>query len=388
MEPIQSKISKLIDFLGNPENLPDETGEVTICQTHGSVLALADHHVYKVKKPVDFGFMDFTTLEKRQANARREIKLNRRLCSDTYLDAVTITEADDGSWRFGDGKGEIIDCAVRMKRLEDGFFLPQILKKGDDPNNMMEIISDRLMEFYGGQTGECKAEYGDISKIRQDCEGNFQAMEKLPEAVVHPVLLETVKSFTYTFLDRYATLFEERVREGKIQECHGDLHMDHIHYKDGRLCIFDCIEFNEAFRCIDIANDLAFLAMDLEHQGYIREAAHFTTLMAKGLKDEHLTTLMHFYKAYRACVRGKVHGLAGTDPSLPPEERRLNLDEAASFFQLAMQYACCGLPAALIFFGPAGSGKSTLAGRIGGLAGCPVLNSDVLRKELFSLPVD
>ncbi|MEX2403047.1 MAG: AAA family ATPase, partial [Balneolales bacterium] len=199
----------------------------------------------------------------------------------------------------------------------------------------------------------------------------------------------TIKVFTYSFLKNNEALFEERVRKKKILECHGDLHMDHIHYKDGRLCIYDCIEFNKAFRCIDIANDLAFLAMDFEHNGYIREAAQFTELMLEGLDDPDLRPLMHFYKVYRACVRGKVHGMAAMDGSLSQDDRQKDLKAATSYFKLALQYACCGPdPTALIMFGPAGSGKSALAEATASLFGCPHLNSDMVRKQMFNLPAD
>lgn len=390
MENVSVYIQRLISFLGNPENLPDEAEEVEIRQTHGSVLALTKDHVYKFKKPIDFGFMDFTTLEKRHANAQRELKLNRRLCDDTYLDVITLTEDEDGIMRFGNGKGKVIDYAVRMNRLEDGCFLSELLDKGEDSQKLVHLISDKLTNFYREQQKDGEiSKYGDAAHIRKNCEGNFKAMKDLPPDVIDPLSRETIKFFTYRFLEKFEALFEKRVLNGKILECHGDLHIDHIHYNDEKLCIYDCIEFNEAFRHIDIANDLAFLAMDFEHKGFIREAAHFTTLMVDGLDDPELRPLMHFYKVYRACVRGKVHGMAGLDDSLSQDDRRSNLEEAASYFKLALKYAACGPePTVLFMFGPAGSGKSALADATARLFGCPHLNSDTYRKQMFNLPVD
>ncbi|MEX0779901.1 MAG: AAA family ATPase [Balneolales bacterium] len=377
-------------FLGNPDNLPDEAGEVEIRQTHGSVLALTEDHVYKVKKPIDFGFMDFTTLEKRHENCQREIKLNRRLCERIYLDVITITEDQDGTWRFGNGKGKVIDYAVRMKRLEDGYFLRELLDKGADSMEMVHVIADSLTSFYQQQKpSEHISKYGNIRHIRECCEGNFQVMEEFAEDIVEPLAFNIIKAFTFGFLEKHQSLFEGRIQQEKIRECHGDLHIDHIHYQNGRLCIYDGIEFNEAFRDIDIANDLAFLAMDFDHNGYIRESTHFTTLMVKKLDDPELRPLMLFYKVYRACVRGKVHGIAGMDDSLSEKDRKNNLDMAKSFFKLALQYACCGSePSVLVMFGPAGGGKSTLAQSVALLLDCPYLNSDLFRKQLFNLAAD
>ncbi|MEX0684635.1 MAG: AAA family ATPase [Balneolales bacterium] len=390
METAQSHIKKMISFLSTSENLPDDAKEVEIRQTHGSILALTPMHVFKVKKPIDFGFMDFTTLEKRQANCHRELTLNRRLCKDTYLDVIPITQDESGSLHFGENRGEVIDYAVKMKRLEDGYFLKSLLKKEEDKLELIEIVGRKLIQFYQDpETPVAANDYGTLSHVRNDCQGNFQAMDKFPEHVVNPLLLETIKAFTFNFLARFEHLFIDRKQNGKILQCHGDLHLDHIHYKDGKLCIYDCVEFNEAYQSIDIANDLAFLAMDLEHNGYIREAAHFTTVMEEGLEDSDLSRLMHFYKVYRACVRGKVHGLAGLDTNLPESDRLNHLESARSFFNLALQNACCGPdPSVLIMFGPIGSGKSTLAGEAAKLFGCPHLNSDVLRKQLFNLPPD
>jgi uncharacterized protein len=184
-------------------------------------------------------------------------------------------------------------------------------------------------------------------------------------------------------------LFRQRIREQRIRDCHGDLHLEHIHITPRTLCIYDCIEFNDRLRYVDIANDAAFLAMDLDHNGRPDLSRHFAQAMAEALEDPGLLELMDFYKCYRACVRGKVESFRFGAQETAEIERRRAREAAQAYFRLALQYAVAGSqPLVLMVMGRVASGKSFLAGALAHELGWELLSSDRMRKELFNVPIN
>lgn len=387
METSKESTESMIAFLQQPSSYPYQPSEVEIRQTHASVLAIAPPYVYKVKKHVNLGFMDFTDLAERKANSERERQLNSRLCPDLYLAVLPIALEDD-RLVFGD-EGRIVDYALQMKQLPEGYFLDQLLQANLVTTATLELILETLKEFYEKHPPEpFVAAYGDVEKIREAAEENFTALQQHTAEIVHPASLEAVQKYCRQFLEDHRALFVKRVREQRIQDCHGDLHLDHIHIWQGKVCIYDCIEFNDRFRYIDVASDIAFLAMDFDFHGRPDLGSYITTRMAELLHDPDMVLLTDFYRCYRACVRAKVECIRSGEQEVSAAEQTSSRENAKRYVSLALHYAIFGSgPAVLLVCGRSGSGKSTLATRLASLLGWKYLSSDITRKGLFDLPI-
>mgnify|MGYP001287902189 CR=1 FL=1 len=371
----------LVAALGDPGFYPHPVGKVEFRETHISIVALAGEFVYKVKKPLDLGFLDFTSLEKRCHYCHQEVALNRRLSRDIYLEVVAITRDATGYRLQGDGAA--VEYAVKMRRLPDDAAMERLLRAGRLPQTAVTDLARHLMRFYAqARRDKETAAVGTWETVRLNCEENFAQLEPYAGRAIDPERLEIVRAATRAFLYRRKALFDRRVAEGHIRDGHGDLRADHIYFLQNEIQVIDCIEFNDRFRYGDVAVDLAFLAMDLDAAGFPAVADAFLAAYVTASGDSDLYTLIDFYKCYRAVVRLKVSCLrleqigAGQRPSLMAEIRRYQ----AMAYGYAVGYTrpvlwvVCGLPA---------SGKSTIATALGKHLEVSVLPSDVIRKELF-----
>jgi uncharacterized protein len=376
---------ELQEFLRSPTSYPDKPVKVEIRQTHISIVAMTPALVYKVKKPLDLGFLDFSTLEKRREACEAEVRLNRRLCRDVYLGVVPISRKD-GRLGFGE-EGELVDYAVKMRRLPEQGFLEQRLARDSVTSTDLDRVADKLSTFYRSQQSFTEiAEWGNVAKLRISTDENFSQTERFVGTLISRPGIEAIRCFTDLFYDRQADLFGRREREGRILDCHGDLRCQHIHFSNGEINIFDCIEFNERLRYLDVANDVAFLAMDLDFHKRRALATLFTRRMAEALDDPGLLALVDFYKCYRAYVRGKVSSIKSLEHEVPAAERETSRQKAEKFFQLALSYAIAGSrPMVLAVTGRVGTGKSSLANMIGQALGAEVFSSDRTRKELAGI---
>lgn len=378
---------ELLTFLLDPRSYPHRPRRVQLVQTHASYVLLVPPYVYKVKKPVNFGFLDFSTLEKRRYFSEREVMLNRRLCQGIYLGVVPIS-LTKGRLAFGEGE-EVVEYAVKMRKLPERYFLKRRLERGEVGLEDLDRIALTLKAFYEGQEPtEEITEWGRIERLKISTDENFHQTEGYIGLALSRPAFEALRFYTERFYIQKAPLFESRIREGRIKDCHGDLHLEHIHLSPRTLCIYDCIEFNDRFRYIDVANDVAFLAMDLDYNGYPDLARFFVNRMAEALEDPGMLKLMDFYKGYRAYVRGKVESLRSSGEAVPEKEREMSLERARRYFRLALNYAVAGSePIVLIVMGVVGSGKSQLAGRLAQELGWEIFSSDHVRKELAGLPL-
>lgn len=383
--------AELLRDLLRPEAYGHPVEEVEWLETHVSWLFFAGPRVYKVKKPVDLGFLDFSALELRRHFCEEEVRLNRRLAADTYLGVVAITRGPDGRLRVG-GEAEALEFAVEMRRLPSHRMLSRFLADGVVDNGMLAGLARRLAEFHAAaDTGAGVDEHGRPAAVRFNVEENFEQIEPFvgpvapgSRATLSEPLLRRLEAAAAEFLARQTALFDRRVREGRIRDGHGDLHSENICLLPEEIAVFDCIEFAPRFRCGDVACDLAFLAMDLDHRGYRAFSRYLVRRYADESGDAGVLELMDFYKAYRAVVRGKVLSIqaAGAGDSEPgPEALRRR---ARRYFCLAASYQlapslvlCCGLPA---------SGKSFAAHELARLLGGVVLRSDVFRKVVAGIP--
>ncbi len=376
---------KQLKSLLNPAAYPDPAQDVRLIQTHVSWIFLAGEFVYKVKKPVDFGFLNFSTLDRRRFYCQEEVRLNRRLCPEIYLDVVPLREAPGGlSFR---GDGQVVDYAVKMVRLPAERMADRLLEGGVLTPGTMEQIAVTVAEFHrrAERGGEIDG-FGSLEVLRRNWEENFRQAEEFAGVTVTAADLRLIRGRVEGFMAAHEELFAERVRGGFIRECDGDLHLENICLTD-RICIFDCIEFNTRFRYSDTAADIAFLAMDLEFHGRRDLAAAFLHAYREACGDSGALSLVGFYSLYRAFVRGKVESFRLKDPTIPADEKRGAEERGRRYFRLARGYALReGLPPCLVVLcGLSGSGKSAIAAELSRELGLELLSSDLLRKELAGM---
>jgi hypothetical protein len=330
-------IPSLKKALLDPAIYPDRPQTVGFSETHISLLFFTGNHVYKLKKPVDFGFLDFTTLEKRKYFCEQEVKLNRRLSPEIYLGVVMIN--GDGRRVSIDGKGEVLEYAVRMKQIPEDLLMDRLLQKGKVTPEMIQKISERLAIFYASaETSEYIEGFAKPERVKQDTDENFEQTEKYIDATIPGAVYEQVKNRTNRFFKGRTELFHRRITDGRIRDCHGDLRLEHIFWGE-EISIFDCIEFNERFRYTDVAADIAFLAMDIDYHGRedLNEPLIWTYVEQSGDRD--ILGILDFYKCYRAYVRGKVESFRLDDPNIPETDKKKALKRAQRYFDLAHRYS-------------------------------------------------
>jgi uncharacterized protein len=333
---LPATIQALLDPLAYPHSPP----EIQLAQTQMSFVFLAGDLVYKVKKGVNLGYLDYSTLEKRRFFCQQELELNRRLCPDLYLGVVPITE-DGGTFRIS-GKGEAVEYAVKMKRLPQDRMMDVLLSQGLIKGGMMTEVAKKLAGFHRqARTSPEIATFGGLDIIRQNTEENFVQTERYIGASISPDEHRHIKSYTDGFMRANASLFDARVREGRIRDCHGDLHAAHVCFTDA-ICIYDCIEFNDRFRYADVASELAFLAMDVDRYQQVELARRLVDDYVKLTQDEDIPEVLLFYKCYRAYVRGKVESFKLDDPYIPQGEKTKVLAVAQGYFRLAESYVLKG----------------------------------------------
>ncbi len=331
------QISSLKKALLDPGIYPDHPTKVGFFETHISLLFLTGNHVYKVKKPVDFGFLDFTSLEKRKYFCEEEVRLNRRLSPEIYLGVVKITQA--GKRILLDGRGEVVEYAVKMKQIPEELLMDKLLEKGQVTPEMIEAVSEKLARFYStAETSDFIKSFAKPERIKQDTDENFEQTEKYIGITIARDVYAEIQNRTNDFFRSQAERFHQRIVMDHIRDCHGDLRLEHIFWGD-EISIFDCIEFNERFRYTDTAADIAFLAMDLDYHGREDLSEHLIQTYFQKSEDQELMKVLNFYKCYRAYVRGKVESFRLDDPNIPERGKREALQRAQKYFNLSQRYA-------------------------------------------------
>ena len=379
----------ILESLHNPSAYPVETRTVELIQTHVSWLFLTDTHVYKLKKPVNFGFLDFSTLDRRRFYCQEELRLNRRLCPDIYEQIVALRETDSGASFVG--TGTVIDYAVMMKRLPAEGMLDRLIESGNITIEEMQHVALVLCKFHSSApTSPYISKFGTLERIQFNWRENFEQTVPFLTSTLSPAVNTTIRTFVDTFIDKNRSLFDERVENGFIRDCDGDIHLGNICLHNGFPYIFDCIEFNERFRYSDTAADIAFLLMDLDYhrRSDLADSVLATCVAASG--DSGLTKLIPFYKVYRAYVRGKVESMKLRDNGISDQDRTAAAIRATRYFRLAQGYCLRSrlTPTLFITCGTMGCGKSTLMYQLAFELGLVGFNSDTVRKQLAGLPLD
>lgn len=378
-----SDLPPVIAALLDPSCYSHDVERVDLIQTHISYVLLAGAYVYKIKKPVDFGFLNFSTLPRRRYYCHQEVTLNERLCPGVYLAVVPVT--DDGKRiRLGERRqgAAIIEYTVRMQRLPSERMMDHLLETGEVTVEMVERLADRIAAFHEKSERSPRIDrYGSPRVIARNWRENFEQIGPFVGICLSPWQYELLQEYVASFLQRNRPLLLSRVRDGHIRDCHGDLRTSAVCFIDD-ICVYDCIEFNHRFRYSDVASEVAFLAMDLDRRGHHALSTAFVRRYAEQSQDSALTALLDFYCCYRAFVRGKVAAFRLSQPEVSDAERAESARIAAQAFDMAVGYAARQRPALFVTCGLSGSGKSVLAGRIASARGMHLIASDRVRKEL------
>ncbi len=373
--------ASMLKSLMNTEAYPVKATTVELVQTHVSWIFLTDTHAFKIKKPVNFGFLDFSTLEKRRFYCDEEVRLNRRLCPDIYLGVIELRQTGDKATFTGDGP--VLDFAVMMKRLPADRMLDKLVEKGEATVDMMENIASVISSFHQkADSSQYISEFGSPDKIMFNWNENFDQIKSYLGRTLPASEYDAICSWVYKFAANNSDLFKRRVEQGYIRECDGDLHLENICLIEDKVHIFDCIEFNERFRYCDTAADIAFLLMDLDFHGHSDLANAVHAAYSTYSNDIDLDKIVDFYKVYRAFIRGKVESFLLDDSNVDLETRQIAYKRAIRYFRLARGY--CERtrlhPTLFITCGTMGCGKSTLARQLSFELGISTYNSDSVRK--------
>ncbi len=389
-ESAETTAQRVLAAMERPGSYPHQVERVQHIQTHISHVFVAGGFAYKLKKPVDLGFLDFSSLESRLHFCREELRLNRRLAPAVYLDLWAVAEGPAGPRLVPlDQAGEgLLEPCVRMRELPQDRLMSRLLERGEVDQAQVRALARLLAGFYRrAEGGGHVEEYGRPSAIAFNVEENFRETVDYQEVSVAPGRWRAIRDYSLGFIRQRRGLLRRRLAEGRIKDGHGDLHAGNIVLPvDGPPVVFDCIEFNQRFRFQDVACDLGFLAMDLDFHGRPDLSAALVEEYVAESGDTGLMEVLDFYKCYRAVVRAKIHGFMLDDMAVPAAQKFKDIDKAKAYWRLAVDYAGGEPPFfCVLMMGLMGAGKSFLARKLSGATGWLQVNSDAVRKQLYGL---
>ena len=357
---------------------------VLLEETHISSVFLIGDAAFKVKKPVNLGFLDFRTLEARRAACEAEVLLNGRLAPSVYRGVVPIRTQPDGHRAIG-GSGPIVDYAVHMRRLPDARRADQLLVRGELTPERVEAVAKRVAAFHA--TCSRDAGWGRPEVIEANLIENFEQTRESIRRSLRVEEAEEAVGWQTEFVRNRRDLFAARMAAGRIRDGHGDLRLEHVYFEANAITILDCIEFNERFRIADVCADVAFLSMDLAAHGRVDLAERFLAAYARESNDYDLYGVVDFYESYRAFVRGKIAGMNAANASLRETMRERASHEARRMYLLALSADRRSLisPSVVAVGGIIASGKSTVASAVGAAMSAPVIDADRTRKSMLGV---
>jgi aminoglycoside phosphotransferase family enzyme/predicted kinase len=382
-----SDSNALIDALRDPARYPHPVERVAVIETHISWVLLTGRFAYKIKKPVDLGFLDFTTLERRKHYCEEELRLNRRLAPELYLDVAPIT-GSAGDPRLG-GEGEPFEFALRMVEFPQEERLDRALERAALTPAHIDSLAAEVARFHkSAEVASTAAEWGRPELVRRPVD---ECLALARERLVQPAERAQLEELRQWMQERHAALepkFEARKREGFVREGHGDLHLANMAFVAGRIALFDCLEFSEPLRWIDVMCDLAFAVMDLADRGRQDLSHRLLGAYVEATGDFAGLAVLPYSLVYRALVRAEVAAIRAGQPGIAAPEKREAIDRAKGYLALAAGYSKPSQPALIITHGVSGSGKSIHAQALLENLGAIRIRSDVERKRLFGFAPD
>jgi len=383
----ESTLPALIQALLQPQAYPHAVTEpIRLMQTHVSYVLLTGEYAYKLKKPVNFGFLDYSTLEKRHHFCQEELRLNQRAAAPLYLEVCPITQQGDGYHL--QGKGVAVEYAVKMRQFPQAALLSHLFEQGDVSEDLLRRLAARVADFHQqAETSDYIRAFGAVSRVRQAIDENYEQTVDFIGGPQTQQQFDQTKAYTDRFFAERADLFRQRQDQGWIRACHGDLHLGNICYWQDQLLLFDCIEFNEPFRFVDVMYDIAYIVMDLVLRGRPDLTGQFLSHYVEQTGDWEGLQVLPLYVSRQAYVRAKVTSFLLQDPSVPEADRQQASATAARYYRLAWSYVQPQTGAVYMMAGLSGAGKTTVARALGRQLGAIHLRSDAVRKHLAGVPL-
>ena len=385
-----SALPAIVQAMMRPAFYPEPPEKVELIQTHISFVFIAGAFVYKLKKPVRFSFLDCTNLEQRRHFCAEEIRLNRRLAPEVYLGMYPIIRAgsDYVLGAQSQGHAQAVDYVLKMRRLPNECMLDRKLAHGEVDRATFRALASVIVNFYRGNSSAHASRYGIASELWRLIIGELIEVAPLVGVTITARQLQTIEDYCRGFIASHWKMLNARAAAGQVREGHGDLRCEHICIEDGKISIFDCVEFSERLRTCDLASEVGFLAMDLDRLGAPDLADELVGDITESTPDEDLPLLVPFYKCYRAIIRGVVETLRSREAEIGDAERKSAVALARGYFALASSYAMDTVPAIIVVCGLSGSGKSTVARALHHRFGFAVVSSDRTRKKLAAIPLE
>ena len=386
---MDAALPSLIQHMLQPEFYPHPVQSVQLIQTHISFVLLTGDLAYKIKKPVRFGFLDFTTLEKRHYFCQEELRLNQRLCPDLYLEVKAIVKAGD-RYTFAENLAvePIVEYAVQMRQFPQEGLFSHLFESGQLTPALVQQLGVRVAQFHSSaQTSAEIREYGSLEAIQLVEANNFKISKPYIGRAQTQQQYDETRAFATEFFQRHRSWFRQRQLDDKIRECHGDLHLNNVCLHQDKIQIFDCIEFNQDFRNIDVIYDAAFMIMDLDFHGRLDLANLFLNIYLEQTGDYWSAALLPLYLTMRATIRGNVNALALDDSNMAEADKETALQRSQDYYRLAWRYTRRSSGQLILMSGLSGSGKSTVARQLAQQVGAVHIRSDAVRKRLAGISI-
>lgn len=384
MKAGEQKQPALIRSLLQPAAYQHPVKEIQLIETHISWVILTGDYVYKIKKPINLGFLDFSTLEKRRFCCNEELRLNSRLAAEIYLDVVPI--AGTAEHPVLQGAGETIEYAVRMVQFPQQAQLDNMLAEGRLHNSHIDAIAVMVARFHQvTDIAPADSDFGDLQHVYHPVAENFSQIREHLHTSEFDDELAGLEDWSQSANKALAAVFEQRKQDGFIRECHGDMHLRNLVWFNNKPMAFDCLEFNPALRWIDTLSEIAFLVMDLQDRNQTALARRFLNDYLQQSGDYQGVKVLDFYLVYRALVRAKVAAIRAGQQGITASEQNEAEKEFQTYLQLAQSYTRSRNPLLIITRGMSASGKSTLTQPLVETTGAIRIRSDVERKRMFGL---
>lgn len=374
-------------YIEYPEEFyPPSTTAIQLIQTHISYVVLTGEFAYKVKKPLNFGFLNYSTLESRKHFCEEELRLNQRAAAEIYLEVVPITQTGD-RYQIG-GSGEVVEYAVKMRQFPQDTLLTNVFERGELSEDLVRELARVIAEFHSKTTtSDYIRSFGEVTQVRQAFDENFEQTAQYIGGPQTQEQYDQTQAYCERFFTEQAALFNQRIQSDRIRECHGDLHLRNISYWNGKLLLFDCIEFNEPFRFVDVMFDIAYIVMDLDARQRSDLSTLFLNTYTELTGDWEGLQVLPIYVNRQTYVRAKVTSFLLNDPNVPAPEKQVAHETAALYYRLAWECSQFRQGQLMLMCGLSGSGKSTTARQIAGKTGAIHIRSDAVRKHLGGVPL-
>ncbi|WP_341524818.1 AAA family ATPase [Nostoc sp. UHCC 0302] len=383
----EATLPVLIQQMLQPGFYPHAVTEpIQLIQTHISYVLLTGDYAYKLKKPVNFGFLDFSTLEKRQHFCQEELRLNQRGAAQLYLEVLPITLVEE-QYNLG-GTGEVVEYVLKMRQFPQKFLFSKLFEQGKLNETDLEDLGRVVAQYHAeAQTNDYIRSFGEVAKVRAAFDENYEQTENYIGGPQTQTQFTETKQYTDKFFAERPELFASRIQNNYIRECHGDLHLGNIALWQDKITLFDCIEFNEPFRFVDVMYDVAFTVMDLEARSRKDLANAFLNAYIEQTGDWEGLQVLPLYLSRQAYVRAKVTSFLLDDANVPVTAKEEATKTAADYYKQAWEYTKPKLGQLILMSGLSGSGKSTTARYLARQLGAIQIRSDAVRKHLGRIPL-